>query len=269
MGNATKTIAWNREHWRTGSDSNRRYGRPVHRISSLECCMRESLEPAPNLEPASRIQCGICSDCAKLGKNLPTWSLPSWSALDKIPPSRSAGKPRQFPCAVYACVSPAPKGAPACQQGERSRKRRFAFQRRCFGMAVTQRQSAARAPRYAVMWVQIPPAIPKHSSPSGRAATTAQHRMSSGHPEKRCAVLASPARELSGGITRTALYGDDGLAPRNGARWKSKPDLMGAVVLADRMAESGNITRWACPMSRKKKRPWVAVQDAWRFLRVW
>ena len=40
----------------------------------------------------------------------------------------------------------------------------------------------------------------------------------------------SPARELAGGITRTVLYGDDGLAPRNGAHWKSKPALMGAVV---------------------------------------
>lgn len=68
----------------------------------------------------------------------------------------------------------------------------------------------------------------------GAALTKRKHRQVSGHPviHEYRAVLTSPARELAGGISGTDVQGDDGLAPRNGVVWKSKPDLMGAVVLA-------------------------------------
>jgi hypothetical protein len=69
---------------------------------------------------------------------------------------------------------------------------------------------------------------------SGRVVEKHKHRQVSGHPviHEYRAVLTSPARELAGGISGTDVQGDDGLAPRNGVVWKSKPDLMGAVVLA-------------------------------------
>ncbi len=59
--------------------------------------------------------------------------------------------------------------------------------------------------------------------------------------------LTSSARGLAGGTAGTDVQGDDGLAPRNGVVWKSKPDAQRAVVLT-RMAGMGNITPWACPM---------------------
>lgn len=71
--------------------------------------------------------------------------------------------------------------------------------------------------------------------------------------KKRYALTDKPARELADGITGTEQNGDVRVAYEK-ALWKSKSDLMGAIVPTrlsmTGMVGSGYITCLACPMGK-------------------
>jgi hypothetical protein len=140
---------------------------------------------------------------------------------------------------------PAPRGAPLGSMGSAAESA-FAFQGRCFVVANVQADARYRAVR---SFRTIPVRTARQSqmleistSRHHKAPFCRQGAALTQHNTAKCrgtheytstsAVLTSPARELAGGIAGTDVQGDDGLAPRNGVVWKSKPDLMGAVVLA-------------------------------------
>jgi len=90
---------------------------------------------------------------------------------------------------------------------------------------------------------------PPQSAVAVRARIDAANgRMSSPHPTKRCAYWQASARTCRRYRRNRAFVVMLRLALRDRALWKSKPDLMGAVVPTTGMAEVGDITRLACLM---------------------
>jgi len=85
------------------------------------------------------------------------------------------------------------------------------------------------------------------------SAETKQRTMSRWPTRKVMRLLTSQRENLQAVSQEQSKTGDGRLANVKKALWKLKPDLMGAVVLRDRMAEVWVSPYLACPIAKEKR----------------